>query len=61
MRREGLLDYAWRESGTGPPRKYYRLTGAGRSQLAELNEYWAHINATVDELGTGLRATPADG
>ena len=26
MRRDGLLDYDWRESTAGPPRKYYRLT-----------------------------------
>lgn len=51
MRREGLVDYEWRESGSGPPRKYYRLTDQGRSQLAELNDYWRGINATVDELG----------
>ena len=29
MRRDGLLDYDWRESAAGPPRKYYRLTKLG--------------------------------
>lgn len=51
MRREGLVDYEWQESESGPPRKYYRLTEQGRVQLAELNDYWRGINATVDELG----------
>jgi PadR family transcriptional regulator PadR len=51
MRREGLVDYEWQESESGPPRKYYRLTEPGRAQLAELNAYWRGINATVDELG----------
>ncbi|RPH59436.1 MAG: PadR family transcriptional regulator [Acidobacteria bacterium] len=52
LRREGLVDYEWQESDAGPPRKYYKLTAKGRSQLAELNEYWAHINTTINELGT---------
>jgi PadR family transcriptional regulator PadR len=51
LRREGLVDYEWQESEAGPPRKYYRLTAAGRTQLAELDEYWARINKTVSELG----------
>ena len=51
MRREGLVDYQWQESGTGPPRKYYRLTAKGASQLAELNDYWKDINATISQLG----------
>jgi PadR family transcriptional regulator PadR len=51
MRRDGLLDYEWQESDAGPPRKYYRLTARGRSQLAELNDYWKEINATVNQLG----------
>ncbi len=51
MRREGLVDYEWQESGAGPPRKYYQLTAKGKSQLAELNEYWQYINTTISELG----------
>ena len=51
MRRESLVDYQWKESEAGPPRKYYKLTAKGKSQLAELNEYWKQINATIDELG----------
>ena len=51
MRREGLVDYEWQESDAGPPRKYYKLTPKGRSQLAELNDYWKEINATVSHLG----------
>jgi len=51
MRRDGLLDYEWRESDVGPPRKYYRLTAAGRAQLAELNDYWKYLNTTLNQLG----------
>jgi PadR family transcriptional regulator PadR len=51
MRRDGLLDYEWQESEAGPPRKYYELTAKGQAQLAELNEYWKHLNATITQVG----------
>jgi len=51
MRREGLLDYEWKESEAGPPRKYYELTGKGREQLRETLDYWGQINGTVRRLG----------
>ena len=53
MRRENLVDYEWKESEAGPPRKYYKLTARGRAQLAELNDYWKQINATVTQIGNG--------
>jgi len=51
MRREGLVDYEWQESGAGPPRKYYKLTASGHGQLAELSDYWKAINKTIEQLG----------
>ena len=51
MRRDGLLDYEWRESTGGPPRKYYRLTVTGRAQLTEFREYWSSLTAFIEELG----------
>jgi PadR family transcriptional regulator len=51
MRRDGLVDYEWRESDVGPPRKYYQLTARGRAHLAELNDYWKGLNATIGQLG----------
>lgn len=51
MRREGLLDYEWQESATGPPRKYYRLTATGASELTEFREYWTSLTTLIDELG----------
>src|SRR6202522_177320 len=52
LRREGLVNYEWQESESGPPRKYYRLTNAGRAQLAELDSYWSRINRTISGLGS---------
>ena len=51
MRRDGLVDYKWQESDAGPPRKYYQLTAKGKSQLADLNDYWKQLNATIAQLG----------
>src|ERR1700751_782180 len=46
LRREELVDYEWKESDAGPPRKYYKLTAQGRAQLAALNDYWKELNRT---------------
>jgi len=51
MRREELVDYEWKESEAGPPRKYYELTAKGRDQLRETTEYWQKISGTVKNLG----------
>jgi len=51
MRREELVDYEWKESEAGPPRKYYELTAKGREQLRETSDYWQKISATVKSLG----------
>ena len=51
MRREKLLDYEWKESEAGPPRKYYRLTARGREHLQQTADYWQKINGTVKNLG----------
>jgi PadR family transcriptional regulator PadR len=51
LRREELVLYEWKESDAGPPRKYYRLTDAGREQLAALDEYWTQINRTIADIG----------
>ncbi len=51
MRRDGLVDYDWKESESGPPRKYYALTATGRAQLADLVAYWRLINKTIEDPG----------
>jgi PadR family transcriptional regulator PadR len=51
LRREELVDYEWKESEAGPPRKYYELTAKGRAQLRETDEYWQKISSTVKNLG----------
>jgi PadR family transcriptional regulator, regulatory protein PadR len=54
LRREGAVETTWRESPSGPPRRYYSLTSAGRRSLATFAEEWQHFRDGVDELlGTG--------
>lgn len=44
----GLLDYVWRESTAGPPRKYYSLTPSGKTFLTELHSSWRALVDAVD-------------
>lgn len=48
LRREGLLDYEWKESEAGPPRKYYTLTEAGARHLTGLQDYWNLLHKTLN-------------
>src|SRR4051812_23543926 len=48
LRREGLVETTWRESPSGPPRRYYTLTPAGRSTLDAFAVEWARFRDTVD-------------
>lgn len=50
LRREGAVETSWRESSAGPPRRYYRLTPAGRKSLAAFTDEWGHFRASVDAI-----------
>jgi PadR family transcriptional regulator PadR len=47
LRRDAFLDYDWKESDLGPPRKYYALTSKGQKHLQELQGYWTLIHKTL--------------
>jgi PadR family transcriptional regulator len=49
FRKQGLVETTIEESPDGPPRKYYRLTPAGRRAVAQMNEAW-------DKIDQGVRA-----
>jgi PadR family transcriptional regulator, regulatory protein PadR len=56
LRKEGTVETTWRESPSGPPRRYYRLTPTGRSLLAAFTDEWARFRDSVDILlSTGAR------
>lgn len=50
LKNSGLLDYAWEESQSGPPRKYYSLTEKGRNTLKELSVTWGALNKSINIL-----------
>ena len=50
LRRDGLVETTWRESETGPPRRYYRLTDLGERRLAGFQEDWKRFRDAVDDL-----------
>ena len=50
LRRDGLVTTTWRESVSGPPRRYYRLTADGRRSLDAFAGDWRRFTAAVDAL-----------
>lgn len=50
LKAEGLLDYTWAESRSGPPRKYYTLTEKGKETLRELRATWRTLYQSIESL-----------
>lgn len=54
LKNEGLLNYRWEESRSGPPRKYYSLTPAGKTFLDELHLSWKQLVDSVAVIGNTI-------
>lgn len=50
LKAEGLLDSEWVEAEAGHPRKYYRLTPAGRRRAQQMARMWSRFSANLEEL-----------
>jgi PadR family transcriptional regulator, regulatory protein PadR len=50
LRGEELLSYEWRESKSGPPRKYYSLTKKGKDTLKDLVHTWKSLSDSINSL-----------
>lgn len=50
LRKEGVVDTTWRESNSGPPRRYYRLTPRGLATLTAFVGEWTRFRDSVDQL-----------
>jgi PadR family transcriptional regulator PadR len=48
LRRDGLVQTTWRESESGPPRRYYRLTSQGQRALDAFVRDWTRFRDAVD-------------
>jgi PadR family transcriptional regulator PadR len=53
MEKHGWLEARWRANHAGRDRRYYRLTPAGKKQLAPLKEEWRTFFHALDAL-TGV-------
>lgn len=56
LKSAGLLNYTWKESVAGPPRKYYSLTGDGREFLDGLVGTWQQLVTAVKNSTKSLTA-----
>jgi len=50
MQADGLVETYLVESPSGPPRKYYRLTTAGRASLLAQSAEWAAFSKAVNDI-----------
>jgi PadR family transcriptional regulator PadR len=50
LKNAGLVEYKWVESTSGPPRKYYTLTAAGRLFLNNLQQTWEELVNSTNQI-----------
>jgi PadR family transcriptional regulator, regulatory protein PadR len=48
LRRDGMVETTWRESESGPPRRYYRVTSQGQRALDAFVLDWTRFRDAVD-------------
>ncbi len=50
LKTDGLLDSEWVETEAAHPRKYYRLTPAGKRRAVKMARLWSRFSANLGEL-----------
>ena len=50
LRKDGAVATTWRESTSGPPRRYYSLTAAGHASLERFTGEWSRFSSAVDAI-----------
>ena len=55
LKHAALLDYTWKESSSGPPRKYSVLTAEGRQFLGELRDTWEDMAVSINIIREGKK------
>ncbi|MEZ5055108.1 MAG: PadR family transcriptional regulator [Chitinophagales bacterium] len=58
LKNAGLLTYEWKESTSGPPRKYFTLTQDGQLALDELKLTWNELSEAVDKTSNHINNEP---
>jgi PadR family transcriptional regulator, regulatory protein PadR len=50
LKKDGFVATTWRDSQSGPPRKYYAITAQGEAVLDGFRHEWRRFRAAVDAL-----------
>ncbi len=50
LERSALIESRWAKAESGRERKYYRITRAGRDQLADERRQWRTVHKTLEKL-----------
>ncbi|MEO6512264.1 MAG: PadR family transcriptional regulator [Nocardioides sp.] len=50
LRKDELVATIWRDSPSGPPRRYYELTRPGQRALDDFRAAWTDFSAAVDSI-----------
>lgn len=50
LTKEDMFETYLKESSSGPPRKYYRITSVGEEHLKEMLSSWRKLNKNVESL-----------
>jgi DNA-binding PadR family transcriptional regulator len=54
LERAGSIESRWQEAESGRQRKYYRVTRAGRTQLADERRQWRAVDQALGKVWSGL-------
>jgi PadR family transcriptional regulator, regulatory protein PadR len=57
LERSGLVESEWDRADSGRKRKYYRVTAAGRRQLADERRQWDAVDETLRKVWSALADT----
>lgn len=49
LKNNGYLEYHWKESNAGPPRKYFTITDTGKAALNMLCDSWNQFVHSVNQ------------
>lgn len=61
LERAALIESEWDKADTGRRRKYYRLTAAGREQLAHERRQWVAVDDTLRRIWSVLASSTSGG
>jgi PadR family transcriptional regulator, regulatory protein PadR len=54
LERSGFVESRWEKADTGRRRKYYRVTKAGREQLAQERREWSAVDETLRKVWSAV-------